>query len=118
VPQGDANIYLAVSAPRAEGGGPRCLGGPASPAVLQGLMEQLAVIEGHNGDQRAALLDAAREHAEAAVELVLVTTRRPEADDHGGLEHLAADSAERGMLRQVRVVNTSTPELARYFVME
>ena len=74
-------------------------------------MEQLAVIEGHNGDQRAALLDAAREHAEAAVELVLVTTRRPEADDHGGLEHLAADSAERGMLRQVRVVNTSTPEL-------
>ena len=40
--KGGSNVYLALS-----NDGPECVGGPASPALLQGLMEQLAVVEAH-----------------------------------------------------------------------
>ncbi len=51
--KGDSNVYLSTFGVRA-----RCSGGPASAALLQELMERLAVIEGQHRDGLAALLDA------------------------------------------------------------
>ena len=81
-------------------------------------MERLALIEGQNRDGLAALLDATFARLESAAELVLITTRPVDLGDPARLGALAADPARRAMLRRLRVIDTSAPELGRYFQME
>jgi uncharacterized protein (DUF58 family) len=111
--KGGSNVYLATFA-----GGARCSGGPASAALLQDLLEQLALIEGHSGDGLAELLDATCARLASAAEVVLVTTRPLELGDPARLGRLAADPARRAMLQRLRVIDASGPELGRYFQME
>jgi uncharacterized protein (DUF58 family) len=123
--QGQSNIYLATRNGRAGGAGAKggqspaeCAGGPASAALLQDLMEQLALIEGHNGDGAAELFAAALERTGSAAELVLVSTRAVDPSDPQWLAGLALDPARRAAVRRARVIDASSPELERYFKME
>ncbi len=111
--KGDSNVYLSVGDHRAE-----CAGGPASPALLQEMMEQLATIEGHSRDDLADVLAQAERRAGSAAELVLIATRRVDLDDPARWGRLAGDAALRAMLRRVRAIDVSSPELGRFFRME
>ena len=111
--QGGGNIYLGAMGPR-----PQCTGGPASPALLQDLMKQLALVEGHSGDGLVELFDETLSRIESAAELVLVTTRPVDLSDPARLRRLVADPVRRAMLRRLRVIDTSAAELDRYFQME
>ena len=97
---------------------PQCTGGPASPALLQDLMKQLALVEGHSGDGLVELFDETLSRIESAAELVLVTTRPVDLSDPARLRRLVADPVRRAMLRRLRVIDTSAAELDRYFQME
>ena len=55
--------------------GPECWGGPASPALLQGLMERLATVEARADDALPALLADALPRIAAGAEIVVVSTR-------------------------------------------
>ena len=59
----------------ANGWSPDFLGGPASPAMLQGLMERLAVAEPHADDTLPAVLAYTLRRIATATEIVLVGTR-------------------------------------------
>ncbi len=111
--KGDSNVYLGTVGSR-----PRCAGGPASAALLQDLMEQLALIEGQSQDGLIALLDEAGRSVESAAELVLITTRPLDLSDPSRLGPLAADPAHRALLRRLRVIDASSPDLDRYFQLE
>ena len=111
--KGDSNVYLSVGGDQAE-----CNGGPASPALLQEMMEQLAIIEGHNRDDLADLFEQAFRRAGSAAELVLIATRSVDLGDPAQWGRLTGDPARRAMLRRVRVIDVSSPELGRYFRMD
>ena len=49
--KGGSNVYLGIS-----NGGPECIGGPASPATLQRLMEQLALVEARAGRRASGVV--------------------------------------------------------------
>jgi uncharacterized protein (DUF58 family) len=122
--EGQSNIYLAArdgrraNGGRANGGGAACAGGPASAALLQELMEQLALIEGHNHSRLADLFEAALAGTEAAAELVLVSTRPVDPTDPQWLDGLVLDPARRAVVRRTRLIDASSPELEHYFQME
>ena len=111
--KGDSNVYLSVGGDQAE-----CSGGPASPALLQEMMEQLATIEGHNRDDLADVFEQAFRRAGSAAELVLIATRSVDLGDPAQWGRLTGDPARRAMLRRVRVIDVSSPELGRYFRMD
>jgi uncharacterized protein (DUF58 family) len=111
--RGDSNVYLSTFGARAQ-----CGGGPASAALLQDLMERLALIEGQERDGLAALLDETFARTASAAELVLITTRPVDLGDPARLGPLAADPARRALLRRLRVIDTSGADLGRYFQME
>ncbi len=113
--KGQSGVYLAAAS---ADGVPLCGGGPASPALMQELLEQLALIEGQSEDHLVALLEAVLNRTEPGTELVLVATRPVDLSDAARLGRLLSDPARRAALRRVRVVDTSSPELARYFHME
>ena len=71
--KGGSNVYLAVS-----NAGPQCEGGPASTALLQGLMERLAVVQASPADALPALLAHALHQIPLGTEIVLVSTRAVE----------------------------------------
>ena len=54
---------------------PRVTGGPGSAALLQDMMERLAVVEAQSRDRVPDLLRTAVGHIEPGTEIVLVSTR-------------------------------------------
>jgi len=111
--KGDSNVHLVFS-----NGNPQCNGGPASPALLQELMEQLAVVEAQGDDRIAELVEMAVDHVEPGTEMVLVTTRHVDLSDPVRLRRLGADAANAGAMRRLRMVDASSKELGRFFQME
>ena len=111
--KGDSNVHLVFS-----NGNPQCNGGPASPALLQELMEQLAVVEAQGDDRIAELVEMAVDHVEPGTEMVLVTTRHVDLSDPVRLRRLVADAANAGAMRRLRMVDASSKELGRFFQME
>ena len=67
---GGSNVHLAWS-----NGKPECVGGAATPALLQGLLEQLAVAEPPSHDTLPELFPQTLQRIDAGTEIVLVTTR-------------------------------------------
>ena len=111
--KGQSNVYLATTGVR-----PECSGGPASAALLQDMLEELALIEPQSGDHLAELFRQALARTDSGAELVLVTTRPLDPSSLAGLDRMSADPVGRAMLRRMRVVDTSNPELSRYFQMD
>jgi uncharacterized protein (DUF58 family) len=111
--KGGSNAYLALS-----NTGPECIGGPASPALLQGLMEQLAVAEGSATDTLPALLAFALQRIATGTEIVLVSTRTNNFSDDARLAAIRSNPVLRERARHIRCVDTSSEQLAQFFRAE
>jgi hypothetical protein len=75
----------------------------------------LALVEARAEDHFRALAEAAVARIDPAVEIVLVTTRPLDPADPAVLDRLGKDGAFHGLLRRLRVIDTSGDALARYF---
>ncbi|MEN6451816.1 MAG: DUF58 domain-containing protein [Thermoguttaceae bacterium] len=117
--KGGSNVYLGFdqsAAGAADAAPADCLGGSASPAILQGMMERLALAEAHNGDGLAVVLAAVLRRIAPETELVLVSTRPVDVSD---LSSRFADARSgpmlRELLRRARVIDASSGQLDEYF---
>jgi uncharacterized protein (DUF58 family) len=111
--KGGSNIYLAVG-----DGRPECIGGAASPSTLQGLMEQLALAEPQTADALPALLAETLRQVAAGTEVVLVSTRPIDLTDTARFAEFRSDHVLRDRAKRVLCVDTSSEQLADYFVAE
>ena len=68
--KGNSDVFLVAADPE-----PRVTGGPGSAALLQDLMERLAVVEAQSRDCVPELLQTAIGQVEPGTEIVLVSTR-------------------------------------------
>lgn len=104
--KGSSNLLVGTS-----GSPPGCIGGPASAALLQAVMERLAVAEAQSTDRLAELLERGLAETEPGAEVILVSTRPV---DPARLQAFSADSGRRAA-RRIRCVDTSSDELGEYF---
>lgn len=112
--QGGGKVHLATFA----GGRAECLGGPASPAVLQDLMERLAVVEPEHDDHLGELLKLALGQAGPGTEIVVVSTRAIDPAEAGRLLEAANHRAQRRLARSIRWVNAAGSQIDQYFEWE
>lgn len=93
--------------------------GTASAALVREVMETLAVAEASPQDRFPVLAKRALGCIDRGSEVVLITTRPTGRWDGRALPDwlaaLALEPAYRGLLSQVRVVSTDSPELYEYF---
>jgi uncharacterized protein (DUF58 family) len=108
-----SNVYLGLS-----NTGPECVGGQASPATLQGLMEQLATAEARSEGALPALLSYALPRIAADTEIVLVGTRPVDLTDTDRFAALWSDPVLRERTRQMLCIDTSSGQLSQFFVAE
>ena len=111
--KGGSNLLLGTTGPQ-----PQCIGGPASVALLQELMERLAVAEAPGEDRLVELLERALGEIEPGTDVVLVSTRPVDLADSSRFGQLWADPARKAAARRIRCVDTSSDELAQYFQPE
>ncbi len=111
--QGGAKVHLATFTRGAE-----CLGGPASPAVLQDLMERLAVVAAHRDDHLDELLGLALSRSGPGTEIVVVSTRVVDPAEAGRLLEAANHAAQRRLARSIRWVSAGGSGLDQYFDWE
>jgi uncharacterized protein (DUF58 family) len=111
--KGGGNVLLGTTATPSD-----CVSGPASIAMLQDAMEQLAVAEAANEDRLLGLLSYALGRIAPGSDVVLITTRSVDLSDDKRFGSLWRDPAQAAMLRQVQPITTSESELARYFQVE
>jgi uncharacterized protein (DUF58 family) len=111
--KGGSNVYLAIS-----NAGPELVGGPASSALLQGLMEQLAVVEAPAHDTLPALLAHALVRIASGTEIVLVSAQTIDLTDAERLSTVWADPLVRDRARHIRCIDTSSHHLAEFFQAE
>ncbi len=108
--KGGSNVQLAV-----DDTGPECLGGPASPALLQGLMERLATVEAQPRDTLPAALLHALPQIPVGAEIILVTTRPTDLTDAVRFAALRSDHKLSERLRGIRCVDASSQQLAAFY---
>ncbi len=111
--KGGSSVYLAMSNPT-----PECLGAPASAALLQGLMEQLATVEAGTGDTLPTLLANALPRIAAGAEIVLVSTRPVNLADAGRFAAVWSNPVLRERAQRIRCIDTSSEQLAEFFQAE
>jgi uncharacterized protein (DUF58 family) len=97
---------------------PRVTGGPGSAALLQDIMERLALIEADSGDRVPELLQLAITRIEPGTEIVLVSTRPLNLADPTYAGRMPVEILRRVAGRGLRVVDTSSESLSRYFQAE
>lgn len=107
---GGSNLLVAATAAE-----PRCTAGPASPALQQNVMEELAVAEPDCQDRLGQLLDSALGQIDPGTEVILVSTRPVDLSDPARFAALCSDPARRALLRRIRIVNTADETLAEFF---
>lgn len=110
-----SNMHLAVADGESEC---FCLGGPASPATLQGLLERLAVAQAGPKDALPALLGEILPRISTDAEIVLAGTRPADFSDAARFPALAANAAMRERARRILCIDASSEQLARFFRME
>ena len=111
--KGGSSVYLAMSHHA-----PECLGAPASAALLQGLMEQLATAEAGTGDTLPGLLANALPRIAAGAEIVLVSTRPVNLADAGRFAAVWSSPVLRERAQCIRCIDTSSEQLAEFFQTE
>ncbi len=108
-----SDIYLALS--NAE---PECIGGPASPAMLQGLMERLAVAEARSDDAISALLLHALPQIAAETEIVLACTRPIDLSNVSRFADWTSDPSLCERARRILCMDASSKRIEEYFQAE
>jgi uncharacterized protein (DUF58 family) len=111
--KGSSDVFLAVADPE-----PRVMGGPGSAALLQDMMERLALVDAQPRDQLCELLQLAAGQIDSGTEIILVTARTIDFTREEYAGKLPADVARRVSGRGLRIVDTSDPNLSRYFQAE
>ena len=111
--KGGSYIYLGI-----RDGGPECIGGPASPATLQSLMEQLALVEARTDGALPALLGKVLRQVAAGTEVVLVSTRPVDLAATKHFAELGSDPALRERARRLLCIDASSEQLADFFMAE
>jgi len=111
--KGGSTLHLGTNDPQ-----PQCISGPASLALLQDMMQRLAVAEAHSRDHLVELLERLLNEIEPGTEIVLVSTQPTELADTTRFASLWADPSRRTLLRRIRCVDASSAELADYFQAE
>jgi uncharacterized protein (DUF58 family) len=111
--KGGSNVLVGVT-----GAEPDCSGGPASAALLQGVMGRLALAEASGEDRLSALFERVAREIAPGTELVIVSTRSEDLSDAERFPDLWKDPARRALLRRARIIRTGGEELARYFEPE
>lgn len=111
--KGNSDVFLVAADPE-----PRVTGGPGSAALLQDLMERLAVVEAQAGDRVPDLLQLAVGQIEPGTEIVLVGTRPIDLSSADYAGKLPGEVARRMAGHGIRIIDTSNENLARYFQAE
>ncbi len=88
--------------------------GAASPALMQEVMERLALVEPTGADWLPALLTRLVADIEAGTEVVLISTRAVDWSEPR-LAHLGTSAVWRSIVPRLRTVDTSAPTLSDYF---
>ena len=108
--KGNSDVFLVAADPE-----PRVTGGPGSAALLQDLMERLALVDAQSRDRVPELLQRAVGQIEPGTEIVLVSTRPidlSQADYAGKLpDDVRGDLAGHGL----RMIDTSSAEPGPFF---
>ncbi len=113
--QGNANLLLATT-----GNTPRHVSGPASVALLQDAMEQLAVADtGTTNDENQddhlfAMLEQVIDEIDSTDEVILLSTRRPDLAGNQRMAGLWDSASRRAMFRKIRVIS----DLTEYFQLD
>jgi uncharacterized protein (DUF58 family) len=111
--KGNSDVYLVAADPE-----PRVTGGPGSAALLQDLMERLAVVDAQSMDRLPDLLQTAVGQIEPGTEIVVVSTRPIDLSQPAYAGKLPNDIARRVSGRSLRTIDTSSPKLAHFFQPE
>jgi uncharacterized protein (DUF58 family) len=108
---GSSDVFLVAADPA-----PRLTGGPGSAALLQDIMERLALIEAASRDLVPELLRLAAAGIEPGTEIILVSTRPLDLahTDYNG--RLPGEVVRRLGGRGMRIVDTSSEKLSQYFM--
>jgi uncharacterized protein (DUF58 family) len=109
-----SKVYLGLAA----NGEPQCVDGPASPATMQGLMEQLATAEARPDNALPALLSCVLPRIAADTEVVLVSTQPVDLADSERFAAVWSDPLLRDRTRRILCIDTSSERLAEYFHAE
>jgi uncharacterized protein (DUF58 family) len=97
---------------------PDYLAGPVSTPLLHQAMERLALAKAHSGDQLPPLLAQVAPRLGPDTDVILVTTRSVDPDPRPLLRSLGDDFRRGAMVRRIRVVNTSSPDLSEIFQVQ
>ena len=108
--KGNSDVFLVAADPQ-----PRVTGGPGSAALLQDLMERLALVAAQPDDRLPDMLQLAIGQIEPGTEIVLVSTRPVDLSRPEYAGKLPNDIARRAFGRGLRTIDTSSENLARYF---
>ena len=108
---GSSDVFLVAADPE-----PRLTGGPGSAALLQDVMERLALIEAAARDRLPELLQLAAARIEQGTEIVVISTRPLDLANPAYAGRVPSEIARRASGRGMRVVDTSSASLEKYFV--
>ena len=108
---GSSDVFLVAADPE-----PRLTGGPGSTALMQDIMERLALIEADARDRVPELLQLAAGRIEPGTGIILVSTRPLDLADPAYAGRLPGEVARRLGGHGMRIVDTSGESLAKYFM--
>ncbi|MBN2475316.1 MAG: DUF58 domain-containing protein [Pirellulales bacterium] len=111
--RGNADMLLGIGGPQ-----PQCIRGPASVALLQDLMQRLAVAEAHGEDTLPELLTRAAGQIDPGTEVIVIGTRPSACGDASRREAARQRLARRAGHREIRYLDAASDELARYYQPE
>jgi uncharacterized protein (DUF58 family) len=94
---------------------PELFEGPASPTTLQGMSEQLAIVDGRSDDMLPKLLAHTLPRLAADVDIVLVSTRLVDLTDSARFGQLWSDPHMRDRARHIACIDASGDQLSEYF---
>ncbi len=111
--KGSNDVFLVAADPE-----PRVSGGPGSAALMQDMMERLALVDAQSRDRLPELLQMAVSQIEPGTEIVLVSTRPIDLSQVEYAGKLPSDIARRIAGHGLRMIDCSSANLARYYQPE
>jgi uncharacterized protein (DUF58 family) len=111
--QGGGKVHLGVF-----DGKPLCMGGPASAALLQEMMQTLALLAAEGQDRLPQIVEHVLGHVAAGTEFVVISTRPTNLSDSKRFAVAWTNPALHAAARHVRCIDVSSHELEEFFIAE